>query len=238
MTDDNFWQEVRSHWVKNKSSSADVYVRSGEESNAIDFFAADYDATVAAMLNGGAPIIVNNADQIKEENTVNSEPDIVEYKQVVKKHDINLEEYEGYMDLHSLDGFLKAGKILYKSDMSDDMKESFTSILAKLPALEETVNKFKSFYEIDISQFTDIYIPNCYELILGFYSYEDVGVDKEILDRTKVEILSAIKTLDESLTDKINEICEFGSIQLRAAARAAEAVMNVNGFVSPEHRIN
>ena len=238
-----------------------------DEPEGVDFFSMDYEASVDSMLHGGKPVldrynsnvsdeiiagngsldkkIINkeiiNKEILNKEN-INKQAAMCKIKESdytppKKKHSIDMNVFDEYMNERSINGYINAAKLLYNDNMPDSLRPVCRSILDKLPSLDDAVDKFKNVYTADISQFTEIYIPECLDLIAGYYEYEDANVSEEVLKKTKEEIGTTAASLNNALSDKINEIYNFASIEIMAQAKALEALMGTAGYVNPDNKI-
>lgn len=228
-----------------------------DEPEGVDFFSMDYEASVDSMLHGGKPvpdrynsnvsdeIIAGNDSMDKEilnKENINKQAAMCKIKESdytppKKKHSIDMNVFDEYMNERSINGYINAAKLLYNDNMPDSLRPVCRSILDKLPSLDDAVDKFKNVYTADISQFTEIYIPECLDLIAGYYEYEDANVSEEVLKNTKEEIGTTAASLNNALSDKINEIYNFASIEIMAQAKALEALMGTAGYVNPDNKI-
>ena len=61
---------------------------------------------------------------------------------------------------------------------------------------------------------------------------------KAIVDSAEKEVMAAGETLLLAINEKINEIYKFASIEIKAKAKALDAIMNQEGYVDSTYKIN
>lgn len=114
----------------------------------------------------------------------------------------------------------------------------YGNLIERIAVLEKTAEKYKDDYQVDLTQFYDYYIPEVVHITTTFLGYIDDRVGKAIVDSAEKEVMAAGETLLLAINEKINEIYKFASIEIKAKAKALDAIMNQEGYVDSTYKIN
>lgn len=238
MINNGFWKEAASSW--SWSTKRDIQVKTGdvslrfdgklnkteevfEEDEYLDFDKIDYEATVKSMMSGGDAILKGNVECIKDTNNGIC---------------LDLDRFDHYLEQENLDGFINCFKMLQDCGLPAVLTEKIKEIVKRMDVLKDAIKKFKKVYEADITIFIENYIPETLNLSVGYIEYINAKVDEMILVSTQTEVIEALGTLLIGINDKIDEIYKFASIELKAAAKALNANMNLDGHVDTKYKIH
>lgn len=236
MINKEFWKDAASSWALNVQAEINVKVGSGGEISEellknpwdsmddefADFDQIDYEATLKSMLEGG-DVIFKNAE---------------EHKEIPQEICLDMDQFDAYLEQETITGFTGGFKLLRDCGLPDVMTDSLREIVNRMEVLDDAINKFKKVYEADMSMFIENYIPETLNLSAGYIEYVNAKVDEKILVSTQNEVVEALETLLIGINEKIDEIYRFASIEVKAAAKALSANMNMNGYVDPKFKIN
>lgn len=236
MINKKFWKDAASSWALNAQADVKVKVGSGGQISEellenpwesmdgefADFDQIDCEATLKSMLEGG-DVIFKNAE---------------EHKEIPKGICLDMEQFDACLEQETVTGFTECFKMLRDCGLPDVMTDSFREIVNRMEVLDDANRKFKKVYEADMSVFIENYIPETLNLSAGYIEYVNAEVDEKILVSTRDEVVEALETLLIGINEKIDEIYRFASIEVKAAAKALSANMNMDGYVDSKFKIN
>lgn len=237
MINNEFWKDAAFSWSWKAKLDVNVKTGSGgqissellkkpwevfDDEEYVDFNKVDYDASVKSMMSGGDVILKDTNEEIDKDDEIC----------------IDSDRFDSYLEEGTISGFVNCFKMLIDCGLPENVTEKFREMVKRLVVLDESVSRFKKVYETDLSMFVDNYIPEALNLTVGYIEYVNAKVDENILESTKAEIVEAVDTLLVGVNDKIDEIYKFASIELKAAAKALNATMNLDGYVDPKFKIN
>lgn len=237
MINNEFWKDAASSWAWTAKPDVNVKTGSGGQISAellkkpwenidddfVDFDKIDQEATLKSMMAGGDVILKEQqADEPSESIGIRLEMD----------------KFDDYLEMETLAGFSSCFEMLRDCGLPEVMTNPLSEIVERMIVLEDAANKFKKVYEADLSMFIESYMPEALNLSVGYVEYINAKVDEKILISTQNEVVEALDTLLIGINDKIDEIYKFASIELKAAAKALNANMNMDGHVDSKFKIN
>ena len=228
MVDKTFWESVKKEWMMEVRFEMDDIRPLAEDE--LDFDELDFDEAFQTMMAGSV---------ISKDNTKTQEfvTDIPENNIEPARPRLEIEAFENYMSQATMTSFIEAGKLLLKCLLPKEMEGLCQELLVRMKALDETVIKFADVYRTDMDSFMEIYIPDTFELIASYLEYLDAGIDADIIADTEAEVMDTLDKLLLALNEKIEEVHKFATIEIRAQAKAIDAMMSQGGFVRAEHRL-
>ncbi len=137
-----------------------------------------------------------------------------------------------------LSEYIEVCKMLRRCGLPEKMDKVYMELCDRLQVLQETVDRYKDDYQPDLYEFYDFYIPEALQITASFLEYPDTGISETILQETEQEIMEALDKLMIGITEKIDEVYKFASIEIKAKAKALDSVMGQNGYVSPRYKFN
>lgn len=150
---------------------------------------------------------------------------------------LDKELFENYLKSETIPAYLKACKMLMVCDLPQEMQKVYEELTERLPVLHETIEKYKDIYDPGAEQFMEYYIPEALRLTLTYLEYDAVKMSPKIIDKVKLDVMQALKTLMVGINDKIDEIFKFVSIEVKAQAKALDAMMVQDGYVELKFKI-
>ena len=258
MIDSTFWKNVKKAWIIEaapKTADNGRGESSGDLDGSVPFDMLDYDSAFNAMMNGqdyisggletgGAGLGVGGDSAVSGGTTAGTGPSaagaeagepVVPAKP--KKPPFDSERFAGLVEKGDIFSFSAAFNMLADYGLPMKMEEMFRDIADSMVSLDESIKKFEGIYTPDMSQFYDYYIPEALELASTYVEYASAEIDEEILVLTEKEVLSMAETLITGLNDKKNELYQYGSMELKARAKALESIMGQNGHVKEDDRL-
>lgn len=245
-----FWLDVRTQlYSKQSAKSGNNSTRDfdDEEEEGILFDDVDYKATVGSMAAGGGVVAKKKTVEDKQVDYEQiqifdlEEPEPVYVPPVpqkpAKKHIWDKKKYDELMDKRDLDSYVEMGKIIMNAGMDEDFCKDYVTICEKIMLIQENSKKYERFYKADMSEFTEMLIPECFELMLGYYEYEDAGASEELVSSTRQTVKETTERLSTALTEENDKLVKFAQIELKAQAKAIMALMGSAGFVDPDQKL-
>lgn len=238
MINNDFWREAASSWSWKAKPDFQIKPESGgkiseellkkpwemyEDNEYIDFDKVDCESTVKSMMSGGDVVLEETA----EENETESNGIV-----------LDTEKFDEYFERETMDGFVHCFKMLQDCGLPEEVTSELKAIVKRMDVLGDAMKKFKKVYEADFSVFMENYIPEALNLTVGYIEYLNAKVDEKIITSTQTEVVEALSTLLIGVNDKIDEIYKFAAIELKAAAKALNANMNLDGHVDPKFKIH
>ena len=220
-----FWEDVKNAWIvalPTKTPAEKVVFQGDDLDEEISFDEIDFDDALMAVLNGEDII------RKKEETIVSKEP---------SRPKLDVEAFEGFMESKILSDYVKAAELLVACRLPERMEELYKELIGRLPVLNDAVKKSEGVYHAKIDQFCDYYIPEALQLTATYLDYLDIGIDEDIVKETEEEVMDAVRTLLLAVNEKIDEIYQFATIEIKAKAKALEALMGQDGYVDSEYKI-
>ena len=210
------------------------------------FYEGNYDEIYTSILNGFQSFLnhIIEADKSFLENKysefvvkapIPAKNDTVFQNEKIKQNK-SKDKFVELIKSHTFVDYVEACKLLLDSGLSLDIEQLVKDLLERISLLQETIKKFNNIYQPNISQFYDYYIPETLDLIVIYLEYVKLG-KIEIVKKTEIEVVNAIKKLILSIDDKIDEIYKFVAIEVRAKARTLENMMSQDGYVDPNFKI-
>ncbi len=167
--------------------------------------------------------------------TVPEQHEPTETRSLLKK---KIEELEKLMANQRIQNYTGALKVIATCRLPLNMHLLYGNLIERIAVLEKTAEKYKDDYQVDLTQFYDYYIPEVVHITTTFLGYIDDRVGKAIVDSAEKEVMAAGETLLLAINEKINEIYKFASIEIKAKAKALDAIMNQEGYVDSTYKIN
>ena len=171
----------------------------------------------------------------KQKAKATDQREAAEKRGLLKK---KIEELEALLDAKTFPDYSKALKIIASCRLPVKMHLLYGTLIERLCVLDKTVEKYQDSYRTDLTQFYDYYIPEAIRVTTTFMGYIDARVGKSIVDAAEKEVMAAGETLLRAVNEKIDEIYKFASIEVKAKAKALDAIMNQDGYVDPTYKIN
>lgn len=137
----------------------------------------------------------------------------------------------------TLESYIQACGLLIACNLPEEMNKLYRELMARIPVLQETIEKYKDVYKTDIDQFCNYYIPETLQLTAAYIEYLDVDIDRNIVQDTEQEVLRALEKLLLAVNEKIDEVYSFASMDIKAKARVLDTMMSQDGYVDPEFKI-
>lgn len=230
MIDRRFWEDVKNSWcVPAQPDIVQVNTGSGGkidknllkkpwEYEEEDFFSDDELDTIAG-----------------KEGKVSSEKEAPVAK---SKPALDSAAFDKLLNKKEIPAYAECCRMLLKCELPNEMAEIHTNLADRMTILQAAIDKFKNVYQTDMTEFYDYYIPEALELTASYLEYENAGIDREIVERTKEEVFEATRSLLTAVNDKIDEIYKFASMELQAQAKALADMMGQDGYVDSSKKIN
>lgn len=259
MINNEFWKAAASSWSWEAKPDIKVNTGSGgrisddllnnpwemdDAEEFVDFNLIDYDATARSMFEGGDVILKEPAGGTANNRNAGSESDVKKASAKETEEEtapeilLDMDMFDAYLERENLDGFINCFKMLRDCGLPEELTIQYNEIVKSIADLKTKADSFKKIYEADLSVFIENYFPEALNLSVGYIEYANAKVSTDILQSTQKEIVEALQTLLIGVSDKIEEIQRFATIELRAAAKALGATMNADGFVDPEYKMN
>lgn len=230
-----FWQDARNAWINDSVVTvSEIVTNAGGEidssltDDAIPFDAVDYDELVKASFTS---MDFNELVDNTKQDTKVPEPE------VHKRPKLEADKFETYIIKKTIPDYIEASKLLLKCELPELIENPYYELLERLPVLQDSLTKFNGVYNPDMEDFLDYYIPEALQLTATYLEYLDANISEDILKENENEIIQALDKLNVAVNDKIDEIYKFASIEIKAKAKALEAMMSQNGYVNPDDRI-
>ncbi len=187
--------------------------------------------------------------RVKQDAVLNSEevsnpasvvnPEIMASPKPVKRKrpKLNTDQFEWLIEQQTIPAYTEACHLLLECELPESMDELMNQLIERMSVLQETAEKFGGIYEADLSQFYEYYIPEALELTSTYLEYLDLDIGEELINETEREVMDAIEKLVLSVNEKIEEICKYAMIEIRAKAKALDSMMSQDGYVGSEFKI-
>lgn len=241
MIDKAFWEEARGAWIVTAPPKIkDVRTSSGGaidpsllkdpwELEEIPFEMVDLEGATKAAFEGGeiplkAGVSVPSQQAPEPEKT--------------KRSQLDTERFDSLLKKQTLLDYIEACKLLRKCELPEEMDEHYSSLIERIPVLQDAIVKFESVYQADMTQFYEYYIPEALQLTATYLEYLDVGIGDQIIQETEKEVLDAASKLLIAVNEKIDEIYKFASLEIKAKAKALESLMSQDGYIDSNFKIN
>jgi hypothetical protein len=157
---------------------------------------------------------------------------------VPKRPQLDSEMFYDLLEKQNIPDYVEACKLLVKCELPEEMNGRYSSLIERLPVLQDAIIKFESVYQPDMYQFYEYYIPEALQLTANYIEYLNVGIGEQIIVETEKEVLDAVDKLLIAVNDKIDEIYKFASMEIKAKAKALESLMSQDGYVDLDFKIN
>lgn len=187
--------------------------------------------------------------RVKQDAVLNSEevsnpasvvnPEIMASPKPVKRKrpKLNTDQFEWLIEQQTIPAYTEACHLLLECELPESMDELMNQLIERMSVLQETAEKFGGIYEADLSQFYEYYIPEALELTSTYLEYLDLDIGEALINETEKEVMDAIEKLVLSVNEKIEEICKYAMIEIRAKAKAFDSMMSQDGYVGSEFKI-
>ena len=187
--------------------------------------------------------------RVKQDAVLNSEevsnpasvvnPEIMASPKPVKRKrpKLNTDQFEWLIEQQTIPAYTEACHLLLECELPESMDELMNQLIERMSVLQETAEKFGGIYEADFSQFYEYYIPEALELTSTYLEYLDLDIGEALINETEKEVMDAIEKLVLSVNEKIEEICKYAMIEIRAKAKALDSMMSQDGYVGSEFKI-
>lgn len=163
---------------------------------------------------------------------------VKEIVEEMRKSRLDRNVFENLLQKQQLLDYAEACRLLISCELPENMENLFKELIARMPILQESIDKFESVYQPDMYQFYEYYIPEALRLTATYIEYLDVGIGEKILKETEIEVLDATSKLLTGINDKVDEIYRFASMEIKAKAKALESIMSQDGHVDSKYKIN
>lgn len=154
-----------------------------------------------------------------------------------KRPKLNTDKFEWLIEQQKIPAYTEACHLLLDCELPENMDGLMNQLIERMSVLQETSEKFNGIYEADLSQFYEYYIPEALELTSTYLEYLDIDIGEELINETEKEVMDAIEKLILSVNEKIEEICRYAMIEIRAKAKALDSMMSQDGYVGSEFKI-
>lgn len=154
-----------------------------------------------------------------------------------KRPKLNTDKFEWLIEQQKIPAYTEACHLLLDCELPENMDELMNQLIERMSVLQETSEKFNGIYEADLSQFYGYYIPEALELTSTYLEYLDIDIGEKLINETEKEVMDAIEKLILSVNEKIEEICRYAMIEIRAKAKALDSMMSQDGYVGSEFKI-
>lgn len=243
-----FWEEAKKAWVTaappkitqvNTGSGGPIDASLlkdpwdlGEEEE-IPFDQMNYEDAVRAVMTG--QMFPNTPDAHKTASQAARSADVKPVKKPPRPK-LNVGAFEKAMEKQTISGFISAGKMLCRCELPEEMNALYEELIQRMTVLGDAITKFDSVYQPVMDQFYEYYIPEALQLTATYLEYLDAGIGEDIVKSAKNEVLDAVKKLILAVNEKTDEIYKYATIEIKAKAKALEALMSQSGFVDPEYK--
>lgn len=243
MIETKFWEDVRDKWIiPAPPKIINIKTGSGGEIDPsllddpfeISFDDIDYDESVISMMNGGDAIIKGGA---KRPEPQEPEIQIPEEPPKPKRPQLDADAFDECLAKRTLPEYVKACRLLMACQLPADMNNLYAELVERMPVLQDAIDKFIDVYHADIDEFLDYYIPEALELTATYLEYLNLEVGETVISDTEEDVMNAADKLLIAVNDKIEEIYKFASIEIKAKAKALEALMNQNGHIDTRYKM-
>lgn len=150
---------------------------------------------------------------------------------------LDRECFKELIDRQELMSYVEACRLLRKCELPENVDDIYKELILRITVLQESIDKYKDIYKPDIYVFCDYYIPEALNLTAVYLEYLDVGISDRILQENEDEVIASTKKLLIAINDKVDEIYKFASIEMKASAKALEAVMSQDGYIDDKYKI-
>lgn len=229
--DETFWKEVKGQWITKPES---------QPQEEIPFDGIDFEEAVQAVLQGivltaGVPEKIEmeekEPEQTEPEETAPEEPE----RRTAPM--LDQERFDRLMEKRTLMDYAEASKVLRACELPEKMDRVYYELEQKMAMLQEAIKKFEGIYEPDMEMFYEYYIPETLQLAATYLEYLNMGVKRQIAEETEKEVMESGQKLLMAVGDKIEEICKYASMEIKAKAKALESMMSQDGYVDLDFRI-
>ena len=181
--------------------------------------------------------VLNSEEVSNPASVVN--PEIMASPKPVKRKrpKLNTDQFEWLIEQQTIPAYTEACHLLLECELPESMDELMNQLIERMSVLQETAEKFGGIYEADLSQFYEYYIPEALELTSTYLEYLDLDIGEALINETEKEVMDAIEKLVLSVNEKIEEICKYAMIEIRAKAKALDSMMSQDGYVGSEFKI-
>lgn len=155
-----------------------------------------------------------------------------------KRPKLNTSQFEWLIEQQTIPTYTEACHLLLDCELPENMDEIMNQLIERMSVLQETAEKFGGIYEADLSQFYEYYIPEALELTSTYLEYLDLDIGEELINETEKEVMDAIEKLVLGVNEKIEEICKYAMIEIRAKAKALDSMMSQDGYVGSEFKLH
>lgn len=229
--DETFWKEVKGQWITKPES---------QQQEEIPFDGIDFEEAVQSALQG----IVLTAGVPEKMEMEEKEPEQTELEETAPEEPeqrmapmLDQERFDRLMEKRTLMDYAEASKVLRACELPEKMDQVYYELEQKMAMLQEAIKKFEGIYEPDMEMFYEYYIPETLQLAATYLEYLNMGVKRHIAEETEKEVMESAKKLLMAVGDKIEEICKYASMEIKAKAKALESMMSQDGYVDLDFRI-
>ena len=158
----------------------------------------------------------------------------------VSKHRTQLDKakFKQLIDSQRLPNYVEACRMIRQCELPEAMGILYQELILRIQVLQESLDKFQDVYQPDMYQFYEYYIPEALQITSTYIEYLDVGIREKIIEETEKEVIEGCEKLLIAVNDKIDEIYRYASIEIKAKAKALESMMDQDGYVDPDFKIN
>lgn len=243
MIERQFWEDAKKVWiVQALPKIKDIKAGSGGnidpsllkdpwDIEEIPFDMVDYDGAMHAAFSGGEIPLKSGAVVQNHMESV-SEPEQFKHPQ------LDTEKFDYLLEKQMIPDYVEACKLLRKCELPKEMDDLYSTLIKQMLTLNNVILEFERDYQPDMTQFIEYYIPETLQLTATYLEYLNAGIGIQIIQESEKEVLEAIDKLLIAVNDKIEEICKFATIESKAQAKALVSIMNQDGYVDPNFKIN
>ena len=203
---------------------------------------------IKSQINGNINHHMDLNRDSETEKSISRESQIIDdkQKQTRKYEDIEIElpqsklrkkEFQTYLEGNSIPAYVNACLLLVECDLPDEVKENYNQLIARMPVLKDSIDKFDDIYHVDMDQFLEYFAPETLRLTSTYLDYKAVQPSETILQETEENVLIATNKLLQVVNEKIEEIYKYVTIETKAEAKALEAIMSQDGYVDTEFKL-
>lgn len=155
----------------------------------------------------------------------------------VKISDFDKDKFIELINKQNIVDYIKAIQMIINYKISIEFKDIFHTLIDRMNVLEESIKKYETVYNPDMFLFYEYYMPEALIITLKYIEYLDADISDNVIADTEYEVKQTCKQLIVTVNDIIDEIYKFGSMELKARARALGTVMGQDGHVPIDERL-
>lgn len=150
---------------------------------------------------------------------------------------LDVMQFENALAGKTIPDTIEAVKLLRACSLPKEMDLKYEELLKALVGLQEAAEKYAAVYHVNLEEFHDFYIPQTLQLTADYLEYLQLGISADIVMDTEKEVMDAVKKLTLAVHEKRDELCSTALMEMKASAKAVNALMSQSGYVDPEYKI-